>query len=512
MKCRATDEKPAAPMNVPDSAARLQLIVSLATAGNRAGALAEARALTDNHVAAEAWRLLSEINANLQRWDEAASDLEIALQHAPGSFPLRLRHALLREQRGDAAGALAEFEALERDTPPSPELLGHVSRALQFAGDLERAERRIVDGLRRWPTDVALHRLLVELRWQRGDGAASARDVETALAAHPQDFRLRLVAADRLRSVGETPRALGLLERGLELAPGSTAFLTSIGALLDGLDRSAEALPFLRAAVAASPTSVQARRNLFPALLRTGVAPEALQVVSALCAQFPDDQWLLAWMSTTLRVLGDARHAELCDYRRLVQPRMLVPPAGFAGIAEFNDAFARELGLLHRGSRHPLVQSLRGGSQTSRNLPPDNPLVAAFFSMIDAPIREYVAALDGANRAHPTDRRKRQGYRVAGSWSVRLEPGGFHINHVHPQGWLSSAYYVALPAAGGTGSRAGWLKFGEPGMAVAGCAPEHFVEPKPGMLVLFPSFFWHGTVPFEDGGRRLTAAFDVVPA
>ncbi len=32
------------------------------------------------------------------------------------------------------------------------------------------------------------------------------------------------------------------------------------------------------------------------------------------------------------------------------------------------------------------------------------------------------------------------------------------------------------------------------------------------MLVLFPSYLWHGTVPFDAGGRRLTAAFDVVPA
>jgi hypothetical protein len=32
------------------------------------------------------------------------------------------------------------------------------------------------------------------------------------------------------------------------------------------------------------------------------------------------------------------------------------------------------------------------------------------------------------------------------------------------------------------------------------------------MLVLFPSYLWHGTMPFETGGRRLTAAFDVVPA
>jgi hypothetical protein len=32
------------------------------------------------------------------------------------------------------------------------------------------------------------------------------------------------------------------------------------------------------------------------------------------------------------------------------------------------------------------------------------------------------------------------------------------------------------------------------------------------MLVLFPSYFWHGTVPFASDQRRLTLAFDVVPA
>ena len=44
------------------------------------------------------------------------------------------------------------------------------------------------------------------------------------------------------------------------------------------------------------------------------------------------------------------------------------------------------------------------------------------------------------------------------------------------------------------------------------CPPDHYVRPYPGLLVLFPSYVWHGTVPFESGGRRLTAAFDVVPA
>jgi len=33
---------------------------------------------------------------------------------------------------------------------------------------------------------------------------------------------------------------------------------------------------------------------------------------------------------------------------------------------------------------------------------------------------------------------------------------------------------------------------------------------EPARLALFPSVFWHGTRPFDDG-ERLTVAFDVVP-
>lgn len=60
----------------------------------------------------------------------------------------------------------------------------------------------------------------------------------------------------------------------------------------------------------------------------------------------------------------------------------------------------------------------------------------------------------------------------------------------------------------------GWLKFGEPAFPTAPrLKPENFVRPSPGLLVLFPSYMWHGTVPFSGAPeiRRLTIAFDVVP-
>jgi hypothetical protein len=56
------------------------------------------------------------------------------------------------------------------------------------------------------------------------------------------------------------------------------------------------------------------------------------------------------------------------------------------------------------------------------------------------------------------------------------------------------------------------LTFAEPGLLTTPPLPaQHTVRPEPGMLVLFPSYFWHGTVPFTSGQPRLTVAFDVVP-
>jgi len=92
--------------------------------------------------------------------------------------------------------------------------------------------------------------------------------------------------------------------------------------------------------------------------------------------------------------------------------------------------------------------------------------------------------------------------------------GRHHVNHVHPRGWISSAYYVSVPdeTASGKG-KAGWLKFGEPPIRTAPeLLPEKWVQPKAGMVVLFPSFLWHGTAPIHDGSVRVTAPFDVVPA
>jgi hypothetical protein len=159
---------------------------------------------------------------------------------------------------------------------------------------------------------------------------------------------------------------------------------------------------------------------------------------------------------------------------------------------------------------------LRGGSQTSGVLfGRREPEIDALRDAIAAAVLRYSEQLPD-DPSHPFLRRKATGIRFAGSWSVRLWSSGRHVNHYHQDGWISSAYYVSLPpsvAHAREGVTAGCIQFGEPPVELGlGIGPRRVIQPRAGRLVLFPSYLWHGTVPFEDDAPRLTVAFDAVPA
>ena len=104
--------------------------------------------------------------------------------------------------------------------------------------------------------------------------------------------------------------------------------------------------------------------------------------------------------------------------------------------------------------RHPDRRAAR-----SRRIEPE---IRALRAAIVAAVERHIAQLPPPDAGHPTLIAKRAPVRFAGSWSVRLAGAGFHANHIHPAGWLSSAFYVALPEGDGRRDHAGWLKLGEP--------------------------------------------------
>ena len=101
------------------------------------------------------------------------------------------------------------------------------------------------------------------------------------------------------------------------------------------------------------------------------------------------------------------------------------------------------------------------------------------------------------------------------AWSSILGKQGHHDSHTHPGGWLSGVYYAKLPDVMETENarREGWIVFGRPTNYVEDASsPEfHLLRPQEGLMVLFPSYFYHQTVPLECDDIRFTVAFDFLP-
>ena len=416
--------------------------------------------------------------------------------------------ALLRAGRPGEAVTLLEKTAAGGGAPSVHTMLGY---ALYHGGRIADARRTLEDAVARFPFDAGLQEANARVRWLDGEGKHFADIFLAAVAARPTDVALRFKCADLLRLAEDHDGAERLLRDGIARDHANPSLAATLGVLLDETGRLDEALAINAELVRAFPNVPVLQMNCAHTLMRLGRAQEALAILTPLRRSVPDLQQAITYESMALKQLGDPRHDWLCNYERHVQAYDLEAPAGWSDIAAFNaDLGAHLRGLMDAGD-HPLDQSLRWGQQTSYNLTfAEDAIMRSYLAALERPILSYIASL-GDDRAHPLEGRKAKGFALSGCWSVLLRPGGFHVNHTHPEGWISSSYYVSLPASmRGASGQEGWIKFGEPRWPVPGCDIERVVEPREGRLVLFPSYMWHGTVPFSSG-ERMTAPFDVVP-
>ena len=236
----------------------------------------------------------------------------------------------------------------------------------------------------------------------------------------------------------------------------------------------------------------------------------AAELIHRVLRRAPLDQEAWSYLCTVYKLAGDDRYAWLCDYEHLVgELELLGEGLDDAWLAQLADT----LRALHVTREAPMDQTLRGGTQTSGalfNRP--EPIIRELAERLRVLVRRHVAGLPD-DPAHPLLHRKSENIDFVGSWSVRLREQGFHINHNHRNGWFSSALYVALPQGIDRSSGAGCLQLGQSNLGLGDAdPPDRLIVPTAGKLALFPSYLWHGTVPFHDGEERLTVAFDVAPA
>ena len=448
----------------------------------------------------------------MERPEEVAVCRRRQVEQKPGSV---VAHHNLASALGDAGQHeqalhhVRQAMALGGDAPETWIVLARSLQALQHYDQAVDAFRQV---LKRRSDYVEAVTELAQAIWLMGGDVAEARQPHLdALAKHPAHPQLLRGLATFNEYVGMDPREnwRDLTERA-QKALAHSAAIEAVAAHLALKFDPALALQHAERAVDMAGQDVAAWTMLAQCLLINDRAAEALDILPQLIQAVPDDQSLLAYHATAMRILGRADPLGLDDGEALIRAATIDTPEGWDSLPAYLADLKIALERQHSYVRHPIGQSLRHGTQTPVDLRRvDDPVIQAFFTAIDGPIRQYLSAL--GQGADPVRRRNTGDYRLSGCWSVRLGSGGFHEHHIHPKGWLSSACYIDLPEAVDRGHE-GWIGFGVPPFHLSRpLEPLKLEKPTPGKLVLFPSCMWHGTMPFEDPRPRLTIAFDVVP-
>ncbi len=381
-------------------------------------------------------------------------------------------------------------------------------------GQIDEAdtEYRTVIGLQ--PDYVDAHISLNNLYWEHDRNDLYAKSYVVGIRSAPNSAVLCEHHISALEQAGRIDEATDTIGSYLDIFPDHAGLWRRRARLLEieGNYEKAE-VAFYRA-VDAEPDNNQIQLDLARYCVQRERYDEALKHLGNVEARTPFDQEMLAYKGLCWRLTGDERHEWLNDYTSFVKPMMIEAPKGYASVSDFLDELTTTLKGLHTAKRHPIDQTLRGGSQThGLLLERPEPVIQALKASLKACIQEYIAALPTDTR-HPLLMRNSGQFKFSASWSIWLRKDGFHINHVHSLGWLSSAFYVTVP--GNTeqedARHEGWLKFGESGLNLERREEiGKLIKPEAGLLALFPSYVWHGTVPYSSDQDRITAPFDVIP-
>ncbi len=422
-----------------------------------------------------------------------------------------------------------------------------------LAGDLQRADALFREALATAPNDIDTLTNYGALLQHRGHLRAAADIYREVLAQDADEIEVRCNLAKTLADCGEFTAALRETESAVKRAGGQRGSLAARGAVLIDAEDYSSAEAALREAITVSPAddmtlvnlalccelrsdydaasrylmravelnphNARAVADLVTCLSTRQQDKDALLLAEGFLAEHPGERLVVAALAQALLNAGRTDEArELTDFDALVRVTDPVGPtstlAEFSSPASLHAALAAELradsSLLH----NPVNKATTGGRQTGELNLDTSPAMRVFTSMVNNAVNTAAEAYVAAGLAgHPVMQTAAHDWCLR-AWGTLLDSGGRQEPHMHPLGWLSGVYYVELPnGMAADRNQEGWLEFGRPPERVV-CHRQpatHRVEPAVGRLVIFPSWMWHGTLPFRSAQQRVSIAFDVMP-
>ncbi|MFT6100160.1 MAG: Tfp pilus assembly protein PilF [Arenicella sp.] len=460
---------------------------------------------------ADCLRLMGDSTAAHQAYEQA-------LVIDPGRLKSWHNLGLNFHLQGKLVEAIDCYRKAYEISPNSPEVTESLALSLYESGEVVEPIELFKATLNVDPSNVQLHERFNSMLWETEFSAQFGESYDTAIERLTDSSDVALSYASMLYRAGKVQQADSIINSPELKASEHFEVLSLRGQIAAELGDYASAYQSLTLSLE-QQYSKEVARQMVKIDLVLARYTQAQKLLTVMFTHSPDCQLSWALQSLVWRLCGDSRYHWLCDYPKFVQAYQLEAPAAYASLDDFLLAIREVLMPMHRNVHEPLQQTLRNGTQTAaRLLHTPNPVLRQLSESLTSIVKRYIQGLPD-DKTHPLLSRKGSGFEFSGSWSVKLRANGFHVNHVHPEGWISSSCYLSTPESmelSGDLDRPhqGHIKFGESPLQLADRERiELSLQPKPGMVVLFPSYFWHGTYPFDGGHEdfRLTAPFDVVP-
>ena len=401
----------------------------------------------------------------------------------------------LTDQPQASAGDAAFTQAVERH---------HAGQLAEAAGLYEQA-------LAADPAHPDARRMLGLVAFQQERVEDAEKLLREAKRTAPDNPKIYDNLAVVLHAQGRIGDALPELRRAVELAPTNPLFLLNLGNLLAEMERRTEAVDAFRRAAAAAPRNADLQQRLASELLKTGDAAAGLRHIENAIALGGPNSTFLALKAVALGTTGavDA-YNELMDFERLAVCRHIGDAHGAASLAAFSETLA---GIVANSSTLHQDDTTINGLDTTEMLALPEPSTVALKRFIYSEIEARLHNLPPA--PHPFAAMAPRQWTTK-SWGVKMWRQGHQAPHIHHKAWLSGVYYVQLPEVVRPGQKGheGWIEFGRGPEDISPLAPPNLrlIQPVVGMLITFPSYMWHRTLPFESKRDRISIAFDVVPA
>jgi len=411
-------------------------------------------------------------------------------------------------QRGDFAAARGVLDAAIARVPEHDDWFfqrGLVLMSMDESGLAEVDFNRFLDACPDF-APARFQRALARVRLHRlGD---ALEDFRQATRLQPDMVDAWVNMGILLLRTGDAQDAVDALRAAEQRAPGRPEILRALASAYDGAGDVQSALQLYARLEPTSASAPDFLTNHALCLLRGGQPEAAHQRFTRALGLAARDQTALAGLYIAANELGRDHEVDaLMDFERLLHTATSV-------LLSHDRQALRDAVITHPELNwEPAGRSTVHGQQSVMlDLAAGSPFHVIGEAM-SRQVRRHMATLAAqpALTHHPWARSVPSRWRLQ-MWATVLQDGGHQTPHIHPSGWMSGVFY--LEAGQPREKGAGDIVFGHPQpeftLIAAPRSARH--RPRDGDVLLFPSYFFHHTVPYSGPATRISLAFDVIPA